>query len=69
MSRGQGFRDGNVSTHAPRAGGDPPTAAPSTARQGFNPRPPRGRRHAREQLRGRPEDVSTHAPRAGGDRW
>ena len=57
----------DVSIHAPRVGGDILGSDAPPDMIGFNPRPPRGRRHAF----GKPishAEVSIHAPRVGGDR-
>ena len=57
-----------VSTHAPRAGGDPPRRCSQRASRGcFNPRPPRGGRRPVDRVHPAWRTVSTHAPRAGGD--
>ena len=59
---------GLVSIHAPRAGRDRPVSPMPTLRPCFNPRAPRGARHADDLLASGLAVVSIHAPRAGRDR-
>ena len=56
-----------ISIHAPREGGDIIKPAPSKAGLNFNPRPPRGGRHARSPPMIKIFKISIHAPREGGD--
>ena len=57
----------DISTHAPRTGGDLCGAEPLHRPDDFNPRPPHRGRLFSECGLGAPQQISTHAPRTGGD--
>ena len=59
---------GDISIHAPRAGGDTVCAAKTGAMPDFNPRPPCGGRLGGVGVYGFSCQISIHAPRAGGDK-
>ena len=56
-----------ISTHAPREGSDAGSVTTGSAGFDFNPRSPRGERHAGVGTAVKAEKISTHAPREGSD--
>ena len=60
-------RERNVSIHAPREGRDLNQQVDYWSARGFNPRAPRGARHAETLIEHRADGVSIHAPREGRD--
>ena len=66
---GTGGRDGAISIHTPREGGDSLKLGSSNASEiCFNPHPPRGGRRAEQDCGVNLLAVSIHTPREGGDR-
>ena len=56
-----------ISIHAPREGGDGRRDDADADPGDFNPRPPRGGRHALAEESAAVSQISIHAPREGGD--